>query len=433
MTTRDGFTRLLDTWLAEEGVITTPDYLGDVLQRTTATRQRPVWASPGRWFPMLDVAVRPVAAPRLPVRALVTSLVILALLAAALAIVGSRSRVPAPFGPARNGLVTWALDGDIFVGDPAGGPTRRIVASDDIDRNPLFSRDGTQIAFLRQVPSETGRFDVMVTDAEGGSTRSVSSVPVSTPELVEWAPDGRSLLVNEPDGRLTRLFVDGSPAQLVLERVHIAPGAFRPPDGSQLLYAREEDPGALYRIDADGSDARPLFAPLTAPCKCSLAGPASWSPDGRWVAFAVAVDDVQTQIFVADADGGGLRQVANEPGRWVQNDAHWSPDGTRIAFNRWEIDDAGNWNARAIGVVDVATGALTPVGIGPASEGALIEWAPDGKSILSLPWTVKEGFSWSPGAPGTIARPTVIDLRDGSTRQIDWSVGSSGSWQRLAP
>ena len=48
LTTRDGFTRLLDTWLAEEGAPTAPDYLDDVLVRTTGTRQRPAWISPGQ-------------------------------------------------------------------------------------------------------------------------------------------------------------------------------------------------------------------------------------------------------------------------------------------------------------------------------------------------------------------------------------------------
>jgi hypothetical protein len=70
------------------------------------------------------------------------------------------------------------------------------------------------------------------------------------------------------------------------------------------------------------------------------------------------------------------------------------------------------------------------VGVAPATEGGVLEWSPDASSILVLPMTVYEGFKWSPGAPGTIARPTLIDISTGASRQLDWSVGSASSWQR---
>ena len=338
-----------------------------------------------------------------------------------------------PFGPAGNGLITWALDGDVYVGDTISGTSRRIVATDDIDRNPVFSRDGGHLAFLRQVPIQTGLFDLVVTSADGGAARLLNAVPISIPDAVEWAPDGESILVNDSNGGLVRYFVNGSAAQPILEGVRLEPEAFRPPDGSQILYERDNDPGALYVMDADGSGAKPLFAPRTAPCACSLAGPARWSPDGRHVAFAVDADGIQSRMYVIAADGSGLRQLAREGGVWIENDPAWSPDGTRIAFNRWERYDAENWSVRPIAIVDVGTGAFAPVGIAPAAEGAIIEWSPDGAAILSLPGTLSEAFKWSPSANGTVARPTLISLSDGGSRELDWSVGSIASWQRLAP
>ena len=62
----------------------------------------------------------------------------------------------------------------------------------------------------------------------------LTAVPTAIPEAVEWAPDGRSLLVNHSHGVLTRHFVDGSASQPVLEGAHLEPDAFRPPDGSQI-------------------------------------------------------------------------------------------------------------------------------------------------------------------------------------------------------
>jgi Tol biopolymer transport system component len=138
-------------------------------------------------------------------------------------------------------------------------------------------------------------------------------------------------------------------------------------------------------------------------------------------------------MYVMTADGSGLRQLAREGGVWIENDPAWSPDGTRLAFNRWERYDAENWSVRPMAIVDVDTGAFTPIGISPAAEGAIIEWSPDGADILALPGTLSEAFTWSPGANGTVARPTLINLADRGASELDWSVGSIASWQRLAP
>jgi dipeptidyl aminopeptidase/acylaminoacyl peptidase len=269
-----------------------------------------------------------------------------------------------------------------------------------------------------------------MTGSDGTGSTVLSATPIAIPKAVQWAPDGASLLVNDSDGRLTRYFVDGAPSELVLEGVHLEPDAFQPPIGAQILYERKDGPGVLYVMNPDGSAARELFGPATAPCACSLAGPARWSPDGQSLAFAVNVDALQARLYVMHADGTGFRSLADEDGVWVENDPAWSPDGTQIAFNRWQRDDAGDWNVRPIGIAAIG-GDVRPVGVGPASEGALIEWSPDGTTILSLPGTLTEAFTWSPGANGTVARPTLIDFSDGSSRQLDWSVGSISSWQRM--
>ena len=60
--------------------------------------------------------------------------------------------------------------------------------------------------------------------------------------------------------------------------------------------------------------------------------------------------------------------------------------------------------------------------VAPAADGALDDWSPDGRSIPSLPKTLIDAYASFPDATGSVARPVIIDVADGFSRQIDWSV-----------
>jgi Tol biopolymer transport system component len=54
-----------------------------------------------------------------------------------------------------------------------------------------------------------------------------------------------------------------------------------------------------------------------------------------------------------------------------------SPDGTRLAYTRWEADHS------VIHVVDVETGTDRPIRLDPASDGEnTAAWSPDGSHLL---------------------------------------------------
>ena len=107
---------------------------------------------------MADIASRPAFAPRLPWRAIGAALIVLALLRRgwpSRTSARARPEVPPPFGPARNGQIVFAANGDIYTGDPIAGTNRAIVTGPEMDGNPRFSRDGTRVAFMRQVTGTT--------------------------------------------------------------------------------------------------------------------------------------------------------------------------------------------------------------------------------------------------------------------------------------
>ena len=124
----DRFEQDLPDLLAELAPRAVPDYRDDIVRQTTHMRQRPAWTFPERWLPMSVLTTRASAAP--PIRWRIVGLVALLLLtlAAGLAFVaGSQRHLPAPFGLADNGLVTYEVNGDIYTADPVTGVAKAVT------------------------------------------------------------------------------------------------------------------------------------------------------------------------------------------------------------------------------------------------------------------------------------------------------------------
>ena len=137
----------------------------------------------------MDLTTPRAATARIPWRAMGVLALIAILMAAAIALyAGSQRHVPPPFGPAVNGLIPYVVNGDIFVGDPVTGTTRLVVGGPGNDNTASFSPDGTQISFLRDMP--TGE-DIYVARADGSDVRKIMSAPLGGLATVGWTPDQR--------------------------------------------------------------------------------------------------------------------------------------------------------------------------------------------------------------------------------------------------
>lgn len=383
---------------------------------------------------MADIATHPLVAPRMPWRTMVMALLVIALLlATALAYVGSQQpRVPAPFGPARNGLLTYAAYGDIYTADPATGTATAVVAGKDtVDTNPVFSRDGTRLAFLRRSTAGAG-FDLVVADADGTNARVVSASPIegydaATDPDFEWAPDSRSLIVYaEP--RILRLDAVGSAAPVVISEKAVPTGRLGPTGliPYQPLFVAED---AVWTLGLDGAAPKELIRNDGVPN--GSFGRVRFSPDGKLLAFHENQRDYEGRIFVSNADGTGARRLTNLTGLGHEVDFAWSPDGTQIAFVRWTPDDPanpdGDWSSPPIGIASVDGGAAgSPVIVAEnlsSSTGLVLDWSPDGSSIVAMPH----------GQGVVLAPPRVIDVATGQSHELDLTAASLPNWQRLAP
>ena len=112
MSSSERYERSLPVLLEELAAPRTPDYFDDILGQVDRTRQRPGWTFPERWLPMSAVSERLATAPRVPMRAVLAAALLLVALAVGLALLagGRKPAVPAPFGPANNGLIAFVDD-----------------------------------------------------------------------------------------------------------------------------------------------------------------------------------------------------------------------------------------------------------------------------------------------------------------------------------
>ena len=442
MTTESRMERRLPEILEELYLGRTPDYRDEVLAAAIASRQRPWWTFPGRWIPVADIASRPAYAPRLPWRAITVAFLIGALLlAATVAYLGSRqTRVPPPFGLAENGLLTYSADGDIWTTDLVTGDTTPVITGTDDDSAPIFSPDGTKIAFLRKatVNGSLGQ-EIVVASADGSNQIVVSRQPAARSSTqLEWAPDSRSLLTGVED--LSEiLMLDATrlaEPRTVAADADLYPSPYQPPAGDAILIARATTEGSsMVRLDlASGKETAVATGPN------DLAD-ARWSPDGGQIVFSSppTTDQDSRRLFLVNADGSDVRQITSAPGVWWDIAPVWSPDGRRIAFLPYERIAEDKFDVRPLRIYTLADGTVTDTGPIPrdvraanpapgdefvsAGEGWSFDWAPDGTSLIAFP---SEGSG----------HPVVIDAATGESNALDAVItptGASQVWQRTAP
>jgi tricorn protease len=133
--------------------------------------------------------------------------------------------------------VAFSYAGDIWMVSREGGEARRVTAGVGLETGPIFSPDGSMIAFTGEYD---GNQDVYVVPASGGVPRRLTYHP-GPDEAVSWTPDGKQVAFRSRGkahaNGIVQLFTvpveGGFPTEILLPRA--AEGSFSP-DGSHLAY-----------------------------------------------------------------------------------------------------------------------------------------------------------------------------------------------------
>jgi hypothetical protein len=335
MIVRDDFDRLLTVWLDESAGAGVPDYLDETLDGLARIEQRPAWMRPWRWLSM-QLAMPRVYIPRaLPVLLLI-ALLIAALIAAAL-IVGSGPRLPAPFGAARNGLVAFDSEGDIFVANPDGTGRHLLFGGPDREFGQTWSRDGTQLAFW-STDSALGS-SLWLIRSDGSDSRRLTGdqrfAVDRLPPGVEWSPSGDRLAFATTDGALYVMAVEGgTPRRIGDERLLISLPTWSP-DGSLIAF-RGYPPAELenfagYVIQPDGEGQLQISPPKGDNETTHIL--MGWSPTSDALLYHTGkIDALDIAISRKGSDGAWHETLVVTDGDDYL--PAWSSDGTRFAWLR---------------------------------------------------------------------------------------------------
>jgi imidazolonepropionase-like amidohydrolase/Tol biopolymer transport system component len=231
------------------------------------------------------------------------------------------------------------------------GKEKRLISRPGGSVAPRPSPDGKQIAFVRRLGTRsvlhvrdraTGE-ETPVFDRLDKDLQEAWAIHGVYPQYA-WTPDSRSIVI-WGEGKLWRVDVAARQGvqipftarveQRLNEALrfpqHVHSDSFRvrmlrdvvtSPDGSTVLYSAL---GHLYvtRADARGEPSR-----LTRDERFEFAP--SFSPDGRWIAYATWSDRDKGRIRVMRADGSEGRDVVAMPGHYTR--PSFSPDGQWLVF-----------------------------------------------------------------------------------------------------
>jgi Tol biopolymer transport system component len=230
------------------------------------------------------------------------------------------------------------VQGPLYAMDADGSNLRPLTdchAPSCWDGRPVWSPDGTHVAFVRDHAAESG---VYVIEADGSNLTLVSTGETGTGAL-SWSPDGTRIAFDhytDPNGTAT-IFIaeaDGAGTTTLVSGEGLPSRPAWSPDGTLIAYTSDDayiskegvDPpprARIWVIGVDGTDRRLLY---TGARGSADPGNLGWSPSGSKLAFSVAPTSQTVAAFVVDADGSNLRPLSGDGFRMV-----WSPSGRSIA------------------------------------------------------------------------------------------------------
>jgi serine/threonine-protein kinase len=191
---------------------------------------------------------------------------------------------------------------------------------------PRLAPDGARLAVIESRGVDA---DLFVHDQErGGKTRLTNQMTVAHPV---WSRDGRFVVFHSAGGMFwTRSDGAGKPQPLTRSTATQMPSSFSP-DGARLVFAEVTPAGGaeirVVQVDS-GSDGLRAAEPQSFVKTSTIEVYSSFSPDGRWLAYADAEGGTYEVYVRAFPDRGARTRISNGGGM----NPVWSSNGHELFY-----------------------------------------------------------------------------------------------------
>lgn len=236
---------------------------------------------------------------------------------------------------------------------------------------PYPSPDGKKILFESSI---AGKYQLFTMNVDGSGVAQITHDGTNH-DTPSWSPDGKKFaFVSDRNGHAVIYVIsaDGSGEERVTSETEDSIHPTWSPDGRSLIFCADDDlhppkknAAGIYAVDLQTKALRTIITGGTNTYP-------SWSPDGKRIAFRKMLGEMNSEVFVANADGSNQQNLSNHQAfdGWPA----WSPDGTQIAFSS---------NRRANYQIHLMNADGSNVRLLANTEGRATEprWSVDGKTI----------------------------------------------------
>ncbi len=289
--------------------------------------------------------------------------------------------------------IAFVSGGDIWTVPAKGGVARLLVAHPATESRPMYSPDGTKLAFTS---ARTGNGDIYVLTFATGDVKRItfSDAPEN---LNGWSPDGHWLYFDSTGNDIGatsdifRVSVNGgTPLEVLHDRFYSEYRGTLSPDNTEIAFVTKGLPQQWWRHGHSHLDESEIWVKGIAESseyKCLVAEDAKqgwpmWSADGKDL-FYTSDRTGSENVFRVPRAGGLSKQLTKfEDGRLLWPSISY--DGREIVFERdfaiWKLDTkSGATSQIPIQLRGASsTPAVTHLNVTQFSELAL---SPDGKKI----------------------------------------------------
>lgn len=329
----------------------------------------------------------------------------------------------------------------IYLAPTAGGPARRFTQGKH-DRQPRWSPDSTQLAFVSSRDDERGQLYLIA--LAGGEAQQLTALPNGASDPA-WSPDGRSLAclsaLNEEERRQEDAGTPPPPADAwetrrrAEQREHDEQQRSDPRVVSRLPYRSgtsffDDRRRHIYLVELPDGDVESPLPPRRLTNGDLHHGPPTWAPDGASL-LTTATRDPEADSLFAYYDvlripaSGGDPVTLTAPG-FSYFDPQPSPDGQLIAFRRLREDRLLAEGSR-VAIIPATGGEPHDLTAHTDLHVEQFRWSPDGQAVLFLAGWHGNAHVQRIGLPDTASYRNGETLVGGQRLVGEFDVGHDGT------